>query len=152
MRLALAGLMLVLASACASAPSVGGGPRPPQGPGPAGTDFGFWNRDAEGSVDVSFRTYISKTYDYADEAKAKINLEKDGFTCRDGNRPDARPVPDLECERVYQLNDDIHAWNVKFWPNLKEPESHYSRTHILDRNQDYNERQRAAKARKPPPR
>ena len=124
---------IVAASACASGPQVSGGSRPPQGPGPGGTDFGFWNRDAEGAVDVGFRMFISQTYDGGDEAKARVTLEKDGFTCRDGNRPDGRPVPVLECERVYQLDDDIHAWTVKFWPNQKEPESHYTRTHILDR-------------------
>lgn len=124
---------LALAGGCATGAQVGGGPRPPQGPGPGGTDFGYWDRDAEGAVDMTFRTFISQTYDETDAAKARVTLEKDGFNCRDGNRPDGRPVPELECERVYQKTDDVHAWTVRFWANQKEPESHYTRTHILDR-------------------
>ena len=41
---------LALAGACATGPQVQGGPRPPQGTGPGGTDFGYWDRDAEGAV------------------------------------------------------------------------------------------------------
>ena len=101
--------LLAFASACTT-DKLAGGPRPPQGPGPAGTQFGFWNRDAEGAVDSSFRSYITAAYDGSDEAKARATLEKDGFSCRDGNRPEGRPVPQLECERLFQLNDDVHAW------------------------------------------
>jgi hypothetical protein len=133
----LAGLML--ASACAS-DKVTGGPRPPQGTGPAGTQFGFWERDAEGSVDAGFRSYVSRTYNQGDEAAARKALEKDGFRCRDGNRPDGKPVPQLECERLYQQNDDVHAWTVRFWPAQREPESHYTRTHVRDPSKLYNEK------------
>ena len=138
MRLAMAALaVLALASACAT-DKVAGGPRPPQGPGPGGTEFGFWNRDAEGSVDAGFRSYIMRTYNAGDELKARAALEKDGFRCLDGNRPDGRPVPQLECERLFQLNDDVHAWTVEFWPAEKEPRSHYTRTHIRDPLKNYD--------------
>ena len=138
MRLALVVVAaLAFASACAS-DKITGGPRPPQGPGPAGTQFGFWNRDAEGAVDSSFRAYVTATYNAGDEAKARTRLEQDGFQCRDGNRPDGRPVPDLECERMYQLDDDVHAWTVRFWPNKKEPDASYTRTHIRDPLKNYD--------------
>jgi len=140
MRLAIAAAaVLALASACAS-DKVAGGPRPPQGPGPGGTQFGFWNRDAEGAVDATFRTYISAAYNIGDEAKARATLEKDGFRCQDGNRPEARPVPQLECERLFQLDDDVHAWTVEFWANEREPRSHYTRTHIRDPLKNYNDK------------
>jgi hypothetical protein len=131
--------MLALAAGCAS-DNLAGGPRPPQGPGPGGTEFGFWNRDAEGAVDSAFRSYITATYNGGDEAKARTILEMDGFGCRDGNRPEARPVPQLECERMFKLNDDVHAWTVRFWPNQREPEAHYTRTHIRDPLKNYNDK------------
>lgn len=138
MRLAMVALtVLALASACAT-DKVAGGPRPPQGPGPGGTEFGFWNRDAEGSVDAGFRSYIMRAYNAGDEVTARATLEKDGFRCLDGNRPDGRPVPQLECERLFQLNDDVHAWTVEFWPAEKEPRSHYTRTHIRDPLKNYD--------------
>lgn len=124
---ALAAILLV--SACAS----GGGDRPPQGTGPGGTNFGSWRYDAEGAVDAAFRVFISGRYDGDDAARAQTDLTADGFTCQDGNRPDGRPVPDLECIRVYQLNDDVHAWSVEFWPGEAEPRSRYTRTRIMDR-------------------
>ena len=139
MRLVIATVVaLALAAGCAT--KVAGGPRPPQGPGPAGTEFGFWDRDAEGSVDAGFRAYIMQTYNIGDEAKARAAFEKDGFTCEDGNRPDGKPVPQLECERLFQLNDDVHAWTVEFWPNEREPRSHYTRTHIRDPLKNYDAR------------
>lgn len=142
MRLVAASMaLLALASACAS-DKLAGGPRPPQGPGPGGTQFGFWNRDAEGAVDSSFRAYITAAYNAGDEAKARGVLERDGFSCRDGNRPEGRPVPLLECERLFQLNDDVHAWTVRFWPNQREPEAHYGRTHIRDPLKNYDEKRR----------
>lgn len=138
MRLAIAFVAALLLAACAT--KVTGGPRPPQGPGPAGTQFGFWDRDAEGSVDLGFRGYITAAYNGGDEAKARATLERDGFTCRDGNRPDGRPVPQLECERLYQMNEDVHAWTVEFWANEREPRAHYTRTHIRDPLKNYNEK------------
>jgi hypothetical protein len=138
MRLAIAFVASLMLAACAT--KVAGGPRPPQGSGPGGTQFGFWDRDAEGSVDLSFRTYILRTYNIGDEAKAQATLEKDGFQCRDGNRPEGRPVPQLECERLYQLNEDVHAWSVEFWANEREPRAHYTRTHIRDPLKNYDEK------------
>jgi hypothetical protein len=131
---------LALAAACAGGmPQVAKGPRPPQGAGPAGTQFGFWERDAEGSVDIDFRSYIARTYKMGDEAKARATMEKDGFACRDGNRPEAQPVPQLECERLYQQGENVHAWLVKFWPQ-RAPEAHYSRTYLRDPTRVYDER------------
>jgi hypothetical protein len=141
MKRAIAIVAALLLAACAT--KVAGGPRPPQGPGPGGTQFGFWDRDAEGAVDLSFRTYILRTYNIGDEGRARTTLEKDGFQCRDGNRPDGRPVPQLECERLYQLNEDVHAWSVEFWANEREPRAHYTRTHIRDPLKNYNERGRS---------
>jgi|688.fasta_scaffold203705_1 hypothetical protein len=132
-------LALCLAGACASAPAQGG-PRPPQGPGPAGTDFGRWDIDAEGAVDQAFRIFITRRWNGGQEAEARRILEADGFTCRDGNRPDAQPVPSLACERVYSLNDNVHAWTVQFRPNEPEPRSNYSRMHRRDPMRNYDSR------------
>lgn len=120
---------ILLVSACAS----GGADRPPQGVGPGGTDFGQWRYDAEGALDAAFRVFITGRYDGGDVARAQADLTQDGFNCQDGNRPDGRPVPDLECIRVYQLNDDVHAWSVEFWAGEDEPRSRYTRTRIMDR-------------------
>jgi hypothetical protein len=48
-------------------------------------------------------------------------------------------VPELECERVYSVNDNVHSWTVKFWPNQPRPEAHYVRLHMRDPNRSYNE-------------
>lgn len=138
MRAMIAAVMLVLAAGCAAGPEINGGARPPQGPGPAGTEFGFWNRDAEGAVDSAFRSYVLSAYSVGDEAKAQKALETDGFECRDGNRPDGAPVPELECTRLYKLNDDVHAWSIEFWANDREPRARYTRTHIRDPNHNYD--------------
>ncbi len=121
-----------LMAGCASTDSAGG-ERPPEGKASAaGTDFGRWRRDAEGAVDAAFRGFMNDRYDASDVAKAQSDLTADGFECRDGNRPDGRPVPDLECFRLYELNDDIHAWTVEFWPDDSEPRARYTRTRIMD--------------------
>jgi hypothetical protein len=149
MRLAVIAAALVLATACASGGdnaaegglAHNGGARPPQGPGPGGTDFGYWNRDQEGAVDASFRSFILSHYKPGDAAKAKPILEKDGFTCKEGSqRVEATAVPELQCDRLYKLYDDVHAWTVEFWSNGKEPHSRYTRTHIRDRNQTIDDR------------
>lgn len=129
----------LLACACASGPSAGG-PRPPQGAGPGGTEFGFWDRDADAAVDADFRAYITRTYSVADVAKAKRTLEEDGFSCRDGNRPDARPVPQVECERLYSADDIVHTWTVEFWPSERAPRAHYSRIQRRDDLRDRDEK------------
>lgn len=141
MKRVLAVLLAAAAAACASQPP-GGGSRPPQGPGRAGTDFGFWNRDAEGAVDQAFRTFIMRKYKIADMAKAQKDLQTDGFKCLDGNRPDGRPVPNLECTRLYQLAEDVHAWTVEFWPTDTVPKARYTRTHIRDPMRNYDEKQK----------
>ncbi|HVY89575.1 MAG TPA: hypothetical protein VG942_11950 [Hyphomonadaceae bacterium] len=131
---------MLLASACAST-SVVSAPRPPQGAGPAGTQFGFWDRDAEGAVDVTFRSYIVATYDVGDEARAKTALETDGFSCETGKPgADGKPVARLKCDRLYQLDDDIHSWTVEFWDGDKEPRAHYYRIHRRDPLQNYNDK------------
>lgn len=145
MRLAAAVLAgLVLATGCASnggGDADTGGARPPQGPGPGGTDFGYWNRDQEGAVDAAFRRFILSHYAGGDAAKARPILEKDGFACKAGNeRVEGTAVPDLECTRLYKLYDDVHAWTVEFWPNSREPHARYTRTHIRDRSQTYDDR------------
>jgi hypothetical protein len=71
----------VLAAACASAPTQGG-PRPPQGPGPAGTNFGRWDIDAEGAVDQAFRIFIMGRWDGGQQVEARKVFEADGFTGR----------------------------------------------------------------------
>ena len=121
MRLMLgiaAGLAL---AACASSNPIQGGPRPPQGAGPGGTEFGFWDRDAEGSVDADFRSYVTRAYTAGDAAKARTTLERDGFKCLDGNRPDGQFIhagkrigdqTSLEQGRMHvagQFNDSLHA-------------------------------------------
>jgi hypothetical protein len=117
-------------------------PRPPQGKGPGGTDFGWWRRDAEGAVDAAFRSSVHGRYNSTDAVAARKDLETDGFKCEDGNRPDGRPVPALECSRLYKLNEDVHAWTVEFWPSDAEPRARYTRTHIRDPNVDYDEKRK----------
>lgn len=129
---AVAVLAALATTACATGGEKVGGARPPQGPGPAGTNFGYWANDAEGAVDASFRSFITKRYDYADMKKAQADLTTDGFECKDGNRPDGRPVPQLECLRLYKMNEDVSAWSVEFWPNEREPRAKYTRTLIKD--------------------
>ena len=138
----LAGMAIVAAAlaACSTNMVQTGGPRPPQGPGPAGTNFGFWDRDAEGAVDQGFRRYIAGRWAKGQEAEARKALEQDGFSCQDGNRPEATAVPDLECERVYSEDDNVHSWTVKFWPNQDRPEAHYIRLHMRDPNLNYNDK------------
>lgn len=134
---------LLLAAACASGETQiknNGGPRPPQGPGPAGTDFGYWNRDAEGAVDAQFRDFILARYKAGDEEKARATLVKDGFECKDvPPRTDNKPGPSLSCSRLYKLYDDVSAWSVEFWPGDKFPHARYTRTHIRDRMQTYDD-------------
>lgn len=140
MRLMLGIAAALAVAACASSNPIQGGPRPPQGAGPGGTEFGFWDRDAEGSVDADFRSYVTRTYAIGDAAKARTTLERDGFKCVDGNRPDGHPVPALECERIYSFEDDVHAWTVEFWPKEVRPRAHYSRTHIRDTTKYYKDK------------
>lgn len=139
-RLAIGIAAAALLAACASSNPVQGGPRPPQGPGPAGTNFGRWDIDAEGAVDQAFRIFIMGRWNGGQEAEARKVFEADGFKCQDGNRPEGRPVPNLECERVYSVNDNVHAWTVEFWPNEPEPKSHYTRMHMRDPMRNYNDR------------
>ena len=132
-------VVLALASACASAAVSAS--RPPQGPGPGGTQFGYWDRDAEGSVDVEFRSYIMGAYNVGDELRAKATLEKDGFTCLEGAiRADGKPTAKLKCDRLYQLDDDIHSWTVEFWNGDSEPRAHYYRIHKRDPLKNYNDK------------
>ena len=147
MRLAVMAAAMLLATACASgegaskgAVSLTSGARPPQGPGPGGTDFGYWNRDQEGAVDASFRSFILAHYKSGDAARARPLLEKDGFVCKDASqRVEATAVAQLECTRLYKLYDDVHAWTVEF-SNGREPHARYTRTHIRDRLQTYDDR------------
>jgi hypothetical protein len=134
---ALALALMAAAGACASGGA--GGARPPMGKGPAGTDFGYWNRDAEGSVDQAFRTHVAASYKMSEAAKARANLEADGFSCQDGNRPDAQPVPELSCTRQFKMNEDVHAWSVQFWPSEPRPRARYTRTHVRDPLRNYDE-------------
>ncbi len=130
MRLVAVGIAVALmAGACASDPLTGGGPRPPQGPGPAGTQFGFWDRDADAAVDADFRSYITRTYNVGDEARAKATLTQDGFNCEDGA---GAGKPTLSCERLYRDNEIIHTWTVDFLSNEREPRAHYSRVQRRD--------------------
>lgn len=130
----------VLLAACASSNPVQGGPRPPQGPGPAGTNFGRWDIDAEGAVDQAFRIFIQNKWNGGQEAEARKVLEADGFKCADSASSTRKPPPNLDCERVYSVNDNVHAWTVEFWPNEPEPKSHYTRMHMRDPLKNYNDR------------
>lgn len=134
---AIAAMTLV---ACQTTVIQTGGPRPPQGVAPAGTNFGFWDRDAEGAVDQDFRRFIAARYTGVDPLVARKTFEQDGFNCKDGNRPEAQPVPLLECERVYSEDDNVHSWTVKFWPKQERPEAHYVRLHMRDPNLNYKDK------------
>jgi hypothetical protein len=70
-RILLAGVVLLAMAACATTVVNTGGPRPPQGAGPAGTNFGFWDRDAEGAVDQDFRRFISGRWQGGQEVEAR---------------------------------------------------------------------------------
>jgi hypothetical protein len=131
----------ILSAACASAPG-DGGDRPPQGAGPAGTDFGYWNRDAEGAVDASFRQFVTRTYNAGDRDRAMAALTTDGFSCKPGERPEAQAAPQTECLRLFKLNDDVHAWTVEFWAGEGEPRARYTRTHIRNPLMNYDEKKR----------
>jgi hypothetical protein len=139
-RLVGGAVMALALAACASTAIQTGGPRPPQGPGPAGTNFGFWDRDAEGSVDQDFRQSIARTWRGGQEAEARKVFEADGFACKDGNRPEATAVPNLECERVFSEDDNVHSWTVRFWPNQPRAEAHYVRLHMRDPLKNYDEK------------
>jgi hypothetical protein len=131
-RVAVAIAVALMAGACASDPSAGGGgPRPPQGAGPAGTQFGFWDRDADAAVDADFRSFITRTYSVGDEVRAKAALTQDGFNCTDGPGADGK-APKLSCERLYRDNDIIHTWTVDFVANDRAPRAHYSRVQRRD--------------------
>jgi hypothetical protein len=132
----VSGLMLAGLAACAGG-ATETGPRPPQGVGPGGTNFGHWARDQEGAVDSEYRTHIMSRWNVGQEAAARAALETDGFKCIDGNRPDGRPVPNLECNFTYHVNEDVHAWTVEFWPDDKEPKARYVRTQVRNPLIDY---------------
>lgn len=138
-RIAVGIAAATLLVACASNP-IQGGPRPPQGPGPGGTNFGRWDIDAEGAVDQGFRRFIAERWNGGDAAEARKVFEEDGFKCAKGVRPDGRPAPTLECERVYSANDDVHAWIIEFWPSEADPKAHYTRMHMRDPLKNYNDR------------
>ena len=53
---------------------------------------------------------------------------------------EATAVPNLECERVYSVGDNVHSWTVKFWPNQPRPEAHYVRLHMRDPLKNYDEK------------
>jgi hypothetical protein len=38
------------------------------------------------------------------------------------------------------VNDNVHSWIVKFWPNQPRPESHYVRLHMRDPTRNYNDK------------
>jgi len=135
--LAAAGLVL---AGCASDAAVGA--RPPQGAGPGGTDFGYWNRDAEGAVDAAFRQFIQRAYNASDVARASQSLSSDGFSCKPGARPEGQPAPQSECVRLFKLNDDVHAWTVEFWAGEGEPRARYTRTHIRNPLVNYDDKKR----------
>ncbi len=133
----MAGVMLAGLAACASG-SATTGIRPPQGAGPGGTNFGHWARDQEGAVDSEFRTHIMSRWNIGQEAAARAALETDGFKCVDGNRPEAQPVPVLDCNFTYQVNEDVHAWTVEFSAGDKEPKARYVRTQVRNPMIDYD--------------
>jgi hypothetical protein len=130
----------LMACACASGPDIASGPRPPQGPGPAGTQFGFWDRDADAAVDASFRAYVTRTYNAGDEAKAQAALTQDGFACEDGLGSADKPGPTLSCERLYRDNEIVHSWTVDFVSDEREPRAHYSRIQRRDDLRDRDEK------------
>ena len=95
---------------------------------------------AEGAVDQDFRRFINNKWRNGDETAARKVFETDGFTCKDGNRPEATAVPLLECERVYSIEDNVHSWTVRFWPNQERTEAHYVRLHMRDPMKNYDEK------------
>ena len=128
MRLIIAVTAFALLAGCVSGPDINTGPRPPEGPGPAGTDFGWWNRDSDGSVDQAFRAFIMRRYDVKDVAQAKADLTRDGFDCKEGSSVDGKPGALLDCNRVFYHEDFYHTWSVAFMPQEREPRVHYTRT------------------------
>lgn len=140
MKRLLAGLALAVLSACASQQdraTAASGARPPEGKGPAGTDFGYWNRDAEGSVDQQFRSFILNRYPTMDTGKIEKDLVADGFKCKDA--PEAvPPTPILVCDRLYKEGEDVHAWSVEVVAKAPRARAQYTRVHIRDPNRNYN--------------
>lgn len=146
MRYVQALIALTMLASCASSQAVDSGPRPPEGPTSAGTDFGFWNRDSDGSVDQAFRVFISRRYDIADVAKAKKDLTADLFECKEGAAT-GRPGELLDCNRLYCHDDFCHTWSVEFREGDRDPRAHYTRTAMRN---PVSETARSRKSRRQP--
>lgn len=146
---ARAGLLLLFLSACVSAPppaavtpfsaptksltapplpaKADGAFVPPEGRGVAGLDFGAWRSTDPESLSRAYAAQVAAAIDALPLDAARAWLERTGHRCRDGDRPDARPVPLLEC-RIGVLDGSCgHDWVTEVWPGQPQPNARYSR-------------------------
>lgn len=118
----------VLMAACAgsgpapdapAAPAPGG---PPEGRGQSGIDYGAWrSRDPDARA-KAFAAAVAQRFPVAIEAERLAGaLALDGYQCRDGNRPEAQPVPTLECRLEAMDQGCAIDWVVSLWPDDPRP-------------------------------
>lgn len=95
---------------------------PPEGAGPTGLNYGAWRSASTESQAAQFADEIARLYPApVDAAALRAGMEAEGFQCRDGNRPEARPVPALECRREALDKSCAIDWTVELWPQAVEP-------------------------------
>lgn len=96
---------------------------PPQGLSPNGINFGRWRSDAPQSVSEGFAASVKAMTPQA----LRQAMEKAGFACQDANRPDARPVPSMECRLVYSETSCQYEWRAQLWPNEAQPRANFEK-------------------------
>jgi hypothetical protein len=113
--------LAVLASACATeapapepaAPPAGASAGwPPEGRSASGLAFGNWRGGDPGRLAPAFAQEIRTRMNGKALGAIRADLEANRFECRDANRPDGRPVPDLECRLGVMERDCNHEWWV----------------------------------------
>jgi hypothetical protein len=90
--------------------------QPPQGVGKSGLNFGSWKSGNPDELSAAFGAEAAKRFPAGrDLLGARAALELDGFQCRDANRPDGRPVPQLECRLGVMERQCGMDWTVEIW-------------------------------------
>jgi hypothetical protein len=95
---------------------------PPEGEGQSGLDYGAWRALDPDARSRRFAEAAAKRFpqDLEPERLAGA-LQLDGFSCRDGDRPDAQPVPELECRLEAMHQGCAIDWVVELWPGEPAP-------------------------------
>jgi hypothetical protein len=107
---------------------------PPEGKAQGGLDFGRW-RSANPETNLS--AFTAEIARIAPPGTSRISVEArmlaNGFDCRDGNRPDGRPVPLLECHRGALEAGCATDWTVEVWSAEPTPKARFSRVCLGER-------------------